>query len=32
MRGEQANWTIESVLFAVLAGLYFGIPPLVGWS
>ena len=32
MRGEQANWTIESVVFALLAALYFGIPPLVGWS
>ncbi len=32
MRGEQANWTVESVVFTVLAVLYFGIPPLVGWS
>ncbi|MEJ2759858.1 MAG: methyltransferase domain-containing protein [Anaerolineales bacterium] len=31
MRGEQANWTIESVVYAALGLVYFGLPWLAGW-
>ncbi len=32
MRGEQANWGWEAVIAVVLAGLYWLVPRLVGWS
>ncbi len=32
MRGEQANWSWEAVIAAVLVGLYWLVPRVLGWS
>jgi len=32
MRGEQANWMIEGVIFAVLGLLFWLVPVLAGWK
>jgi hypothetical protein len=31
MRGEQANWGYEAIVFAVLALIYWLVPLGVGW-
>ena len=31
MRGEQANWQVEGLVFLVLGGLFWIVPVLAGW-
>ena len=31
MRGEQANWLIEAVIFLVLGLVYWIVPVVAGW-